>query len=80
MYGRCRPMPKTTVHLPDDLKRVLERVAAARGCSEAKLFREALRALTEQVVPPRPRLPLFKSGKLGLAERLDRVLSSFGER
>jgi hypothetical protein len=73
-------MHKTTVYLPDDLKRELERVAAARGCSEAELFREAIRALTEEVVSPRPRLPLFKSGKRGLAERVDRALAGFGER
>jgi hypothetical protein len=55
-------------------------VAAARGCSEAELFREAIRALTEEVASPRPRLPLFKSGKRGLAERVDRALAGFGER
>ena len=76
MYG----MHKTTIYLPDDLKRALERVAAARGCSEAELFREAVRTLAEEAGSPRPRLPLFKSGKRGLAERIDRALAGFGER
>jgi Ribbon-helix-helix protein, copG family len=76
MYG----MQKTTVYLPDDLKHELERVAAARGCSEAELFREAVRMLAEEAASPRPRLPLFKSGKRGLAERIDRALAGFGER
>ena len=76
MYG----MRKTTVYLPDDLKRELERVAAARGCSEAELIREAVRTLAEAAVSRRRRSPLFKSGKRGLAERVDRALAGFGER
>lgn len=73
-------MQKTTVYLPDDLKRALEAMAASRGCSEAKLIREALRSLAEQAGPPRPRLPLFSSGKPRLAEQVDRALTGFGER
>ncbi len=73
-------MLETTVHLPDDLKRALRRVAAARGCSEAELIREAIRTLVQEAVSPRPRLPLFKSGKPGLAERVDQALAGFGER
>jgi len=42
-------MRKTTVYIRNDLKREIERAAAARGCSEAELFREAIRALTENV-------------------------------
>ena len=73
-------MLKTTVYLPDDLKRELQRVAAARGCSEAELIREAIRTLAREAVSPRPRLPLFKSGKRGLAERVDQALAGFGAR
>ena len=73
-------MQKTTVYLPDDLKRALERAAATRGCSEAELIREAVRTLARETVPPRPRLPLFTSGKRGLAERVDQALAGFGER
>ena len=76
MYG----MQKTTVYLPDDLKRALEQAAASRGCSEAELIREAVRALTGAARHPRPRMPLFRSGRRGLAERVDQALKGFGER
>jgi Arc/MetJ-type ribon-helix-helix transcriptional regulator len=75
LYG----MQKTTVYIPKEVKRALGQVAAARGVSEAELIREALRTLTSQTIPPRPRLPLFKSGKRRLAERVDEALSGFGE-
>lgn len=74
MYG----MQKTTVYIPDDMKKALGKAAAARGISEASLIREALHAVTAQIPPPRPRLPLFKSGKPHLAERMDESLSGFG--
>lgn len=75
MYG----MQKTTVYVPGALKAALARTAAARQCSEAELIREALRAVTERSEPPRPRLPLFRSGKPRLAERADKALAGFGE-
>ena len=74
MYG----MQKTTVYIPEDVKRALGKVAAARGVSEAELIREALRALTSKATPPSPRLPLFKSGTPRLAERVDEALLEFG--
>jgi len=43
------------------------------------LVREALQALVASATPPRPRLPLFKSGHPGLAERVDEALAGFGE-
>jgi hypothetical protein len=73
-------MRRTTIYLPNDLKRVLEHAAAARGCTEAEFVREAIRALTADTAPPRPRLPLFKSGKPRLAERIDAALAGFGRR
>ncbi len=79
MYGTMYGMQKTTVYLPKDLKQALGQVAEARGLSEAELIREALRALTAQAIPPRPRLPLFKSGKPDLAEMVDEALAGFGE-
>lgn len=78
MYGMMYGMQKTTVYLPEVMKRALGQVAAARGLSEAELIREALRTITSQATPPRPRLPLFKSGKPRLAERVDEALSGFG--
>jgi hypothetical protein len=68
-------MQKTTIYIPADVKWALGQVAAARGVSEAELIREALQALISQAIPPRPRLPLFKSGKPRLAERVDDVLT-----
>ena len=75
MYG----MQKTTLYLPDELKRELARIALTRGCSEAALMREAMQSLAAQAAPPRPRLPLFKSSKPRLAERVDDELAGFGE-
>jgi hypothetical protein len=75
MYG----MQKTTVYIPKDVKRALGQAAAARGVSEAELIREALRTLTSKTTPPRPYLPLFKSGNPRLAERVDKALLEFGE-
>ncbi len=72
-------MHKTTVYIPDDLKRSLALAAATRGCSEAELIREALRALTARTAPPRPRLPLFNSRKPRLAGRADDTLAGFGD-
>lgn len=76
MYG----MQKTTVYLPDELKRALEKLAIRRGQSEAELVREALSTLTAAEGPPAPRLPLFRSGKPSLAERVDAHLKGFGRR
>jgi hypothetical protein len=72
-------MEKTTVYVPRDLKRALARAAAAKGQSEAELIREALRAATAGAAGPRPRLPLFASGKPRLAERAEAALAGFGE-
>jgi Ribbon-helix-helix protein, copG family len=72
-------MEKTTVYLPKDLKRALCELALARGMSEAELIRESLRVTTAQAIRPRPKLPLFKSGKPRLAEQLDELLQGFGE-
>ena len=73
-------MEKTTVYLPDDLKRSLRQLAAASGRSEAELIREALAARIAEETPPRPRGSLFASGDPGLAERAEELLAGFGER
>jgi len=70
-------MHKTTVYLPDELKRALAREALRRQCSEAALIREPVRALTGGQVRPRPRVPLFRGGRRGLAERVDSVFKGF---
>jgi hypothetical protein len=72
-------MRKTTVYVPEDLKRALARTAAAMGQSEAEVIREALRAATSLGAPTRPRLPLFESCKPRLAERIEEALAGFGK-
>jgi Arc/MetJ-type ribon-helix-helix transcriptional regulator len=72
-------MHKTTIYLPEELKHAMARLAQARGISEAELMREALQALTKSATPPRPRLPLFKSGLPGLADNVEDALEGFGQ-
>jgi Arc/MetJ-type ribon-helix-helix transcriptional regulator len=67
MYG----MRKTTVYLPDDLKRKVERVAADHRMSEAEVIRAALNEYTAHR-PPRPRAGTFSHGSL--ADRVDELL------
>jgi hypothetical protein len=74
MYG----MQKTTVYLPDDIKRALAIVAKSRNVSEAELIREALQPIVAAAQAQKPKLPLFKSGKPHLAENLEEALSDFG--
>ena len=75
MYG----MDKTTVYLPSELKAALATTARRRGVSEAELIREGIALVTADEKPPRPRLPLFDSGRSDLAERFDELLKGFGE-
>lgn len=72
-------MERTTVYLPAGLKRAVARVAAAKGVSAAELIRETLRAALAGGAAPRPRLPLFASGRPRLAERVGQALAGFGE-
>lgn len=72
-------MVKTTIYLPEPLKRDLERAARAEGLSEAELIRTAIETLLIGRAPRRPKLPLFSSGQPGLAERVDEELTGFGE-
>ncbi|MDY6811779.1 MAG: CopG family transcriptional regulator [Actinomycetota bacterium] len=67
-------MAKTTLYLPDDLKRAIELEARRRAIPEAEVVRQALRdALSGNTV--RPRGALF-SGSEPIADRVD----GFGER
>ena len=73
-------MEKTTVYLPDELKRALRRAAHSTGRSEADLIREGIGLVTGTHRIAEPRLPLFESGQPSLAERVDELLEGFGER
>jgi len=75
MYG----VKKTTVYLPDELKRDLERAASASGKSEAELIRRGIETVVAAEAPPRPRIPLFRTGRPDLAERVDELLDGYGE-
>ena len=69
---------KTTLYLPDDVKRAIELEARRRGVPEAEVVREALRdaLMTER---PKPRGGLFAGREL-IAERVDELLAEgFGE-
>ena len=73
-------MEKTTVYLPDELKRALGRAARASGRSKAELIREGIGLVTGAHRIAEPNLPLFESGQPDLAERVDEILAGFGER
>jgi hypothetical protein len=73
-------MKKIRLYLPREIKTALTHAASARGCSEAQLIRELLRAAASRASPPAPRLPLFHSGKRHLATRIGRALAAFGDR
>jgi hypothetical protein len=67
-------MVKTTIYLPRELKRSLERAA--------EFVREAIRAAVSRRRRPRPRVPLAHRG-LGdptVAERVDELLRGFGRQ
>lgn len=66
---------RTTVYLPEDLKAAVEREAARRGVSEAQVIREAL---AKAVARPRPNAGFLDAEPV--AERVDELLTGFGER
>jgi hypothetical protein len=66
---------KTTIYLPDELKRRIERAARANGMSEAEVIRLAIDRYTQADASPRPKLPLFNSGRGDIAERIDEILT-----
>jgi predicted transcriptional regulator len=69
------PTQKTTIYLPEDLKRAVEREARRRGSSEAEVIRQAVAAAVDR---PRPKAG-FLDGE-PIAERADELLAGFGER
>jgi len=73
-------MVRTSVSLPEDLKRRLREVAAAEGRSEAELIREGVQRVVSRRSTRPPRIPLFSSDDPCLAERVEEYLHGFGER
>jgi len=72
-------MEKTTVYLPSELKRALERAAQLEGRSEADLIREGVAVVAERHAAREPNAPLFDSGDPDFASRVDELLEGFGE-
>lgn len=66
---------KTTVYLPDELKRGVEREARRRGESEAEVIR---RAIAAAVLRPQPRAGIVAVEPF--ADRVDELLDGFGLR
>ena len=75
-------MKKTTLYLPDDLKKKIEQVAKEEGRSEADVIRDAISSAVEaKPIYPAPRVPLpgMKLGDPNIAERAGDLLEGFGE-
>jgi len=70
-------MVKTTIYLPEALKRRIEHAARTEGRSEAEVIRSAIDATLPPLDRPRPRA-LFKSGRGDLVERWDELMEGFG--
>jgi CopG-like RHH_1 or ribbon-helix-helix domain, RHH_5 len=78
IYGIMYGVKRTTIYLPEDLKSSLARAAEEDGRTEADLIREGIERLLGSR-HPEPRVPLFTSGKPGMAEKVDELLAGFGE-
>ena len=79
MYGMGKAK-KTTIYLPDRLKRDIERVAQNERRSEADVIRDAVENSIYERRAPEPRIPLVSYG-LGapdIAERAEELLDGFG--
>ncbi len=68
-------MLKTTVYVPDWLKRRIETLAETTGRSEAEVIRSALEEYAAREAP-RPRLGIFSAPPI---EDWDEAMRGFGE-
>jgi predicted transcriptional regulator len=66
---------KTTIYLPEELKRGVEREAHRLGASEAEVIR---RAIAAAVTRPRPRAGIVEAEPF--ADRVDELFDGFGLR
>jgi hypothetical protein len=80
MYGTVYGVKRTTIYLPADLKKAIEREASRRGLTQAEIIREAVGTHLELSELPKLDLPLFDE-PLGfdLAGRVDELLEGMGE-
>lgn len=79
--SRRKPVRKTTVYLPDELKVKIEETAVREGRSEADVIRDALEQSVARRRAPEPRVPLpnLALGDPTVAERAGDLLEGFGE-
>ncbi len=80
MYGTMYGVKRTTIYLPDDLKKAIKREASRRGMTQAEIIREAVGTHLKLSELPKLDLPLFDE-PLGfdLAGRVDELLEGMGE-
>ena len=71
-------MIKTTIYLPEAMKRRIEALARQRGCAEADVIRTAVEEYTARE-RPRPRIPLFNAGEVAPIDDWDEAMRGFGE-
>ena len=71
-------MARTTLYLPDDLKRTIETEARRRSLSEAEVIRQALSEALGAGHRVAPHGGLF-TGTEPIADRVDELLDGFGE-
>jgi hypothetical protein len=79
-YGILYGMNKTTVYLPDELKRELERTAREQSRSEADIIREGIRLAIDRCTPPMPTLWTFEADEPDYIDRIDELLDGFGKQ
>jgi len=75
MYGIMKPK-KTTIYLPDDLKKKIEQAAKQDGTSAADVIRNSVASALDARLAPAPRIPLvdYGLGAPDIAERVDELL------
>ena len=73
-------MAKTTIELPDELKRQVENAAKLDQRTEEEIIRAAVEEAMRKRLRPKPRLPLFTKElpEPDMAERFDEYLKGFG--
>lgn len=72
-------MKRTTVYLPEELKRALEQRAKLEGRTEAEVIRDALSAMLQpRSRPSKLSFGKFASGHTDTSARVDKVLRDTG--
>lgn len=77
MYGTMYVMHRTTVYLPEELKRRLALAAKRQRRTEADIIRSAIEVelANEPFHRPKPHLGIGSSGDPTLAERVHEILA-----